>query len=209
MNDKKYLQSVQPKRNQLQNSGVDATDLITNAFANLDESALKEITKKAAEEKIYLEKKKINLMIDREEAINAVGLHLETLDVLDSQRGRNKKRIGERIRDGEFVSSSVKITNDIKTGAGNMRIETKSAGTCFVATAAYEDESHPDVVFLRLFRDGFLSRYSLGNKFILWYYKNGPKMACKVKKHPYLKAITLHFLKGLVFIMKKSHSPNV
>jgi hypothetical protein len=203
MGDEKYLPSEREKRNQLQNSGENSTDLISNAFANLDEKHRKVMATKAADEALRLESKWRDQRLDGEAASHSVKLHLDALDSLNAQRDRKRKRLGERIRDGEFKNSSDKIINDVKTGAGNMRIESTSAGTCFVATAAYEDEHHPDVVFLRLFRDGFLSRYYIGKRFISWYYRNGPKLASKVKKSHGMKVITLSCLKFLVSIMRK------
>jgi hypothetical protein len=40
---------------------------------------------------------------------------------------------------------------------------------CFVATTAYDDRNHPDVVLLSKFRDEVLTRSSAGRSFIDWY----------------------------------------
>ena len=52
-----------------------------------------------------------------------------------------------------------------------------SGGACFVATAAYGDPHHPDVVAMRAFRDTHLIRFRAGRTFIRFYWIVGPKMA--------------------------------
>ena len=56
-----------------------------------------------------------------------------------------------------------------------------SGGSCFVATAAYGNRLHPDVVTLRSFRDNVLVCYPSGRAFIRLYWKAGPVMAKAVK----------------------------
>lgn len=53
-------------------------------------------------------------------------------------------------------------------------------GGCFVATAAYGDRLHPDVVDLRRFRDKVLVRHRAGHALIGAYRVVGPRMACIV-----------------------------
>ena len=53
----------------------------------------------------------------------------------------------------------------------------KKSGSCFVATAVYEDYDHPQVIRLRAFRDHFLSSSSLGRILIRIYYVVGPFLA--------------------------------
>lgn len=54
-----------------------------------------------------------------------------------------------------------------------------SGGACFVATAAYGDPMHPDVVALRAFRDTYLVRSGSGRAFIRFYWWFGPKLAAR------------------------------
>ncbi|MBL4919000.1 calcium-binding protein [Szabonella alba] len=54
-------------------------------------------------------------------------------------------------------------------------------GTCFVATAAFGDRMHPDVVWLRHWRDTVLIRSAAGRCFIRAYWKIGPVMARHVR----------------------------
>lgn len=56
-----------------------------------------------------------------------------------------------------------------------------SGNSCFVATAAYGDRLHPDVITLRRFRDEVLVRYRPGRAFVRFYRLIGPKIAWMVR----------------------------
>ncbi|MFG6083377.1 calcium-binding protein [Paracoccus litorisediminis] len=63
------------------------------------------------------------------------------------------------------------------------RGENGSGGSCFVATAAYGDRLHPDVVSLRAFRDIHLVKFRAGRTFIRLYWIVGPILARHVRPH--------------------------
>ena len=56
-----------------------------------------------------------------------------------------------------------------------------AGGACFVATAAYGDRLHPDVVTLRRFRHQVLVHYPAGRAFIRLYWLVGPQLARLVR----------------------------
>lgn len=56
--------------------------------------------------------------------------------------------------------------------------------TCFIATAAYADPWHPDVRFLRRFRDTWLVQRAWGRAFIWLYWQLGPRLAVPVRRNP-------------------------
>lgn len=56
-----------------------------------------------------------------------------------------------------------------------------TAGACFVATAAYGDAAHPDVILLRRLRDEVLVRSAAGRAFIRAYWRIGPVLARLVR----------------------------
>ncbi len=62
-------------------------------------------------------------------------------------------------------------------------------GGCFIATCVYENFDHPNVVYLRLFRDLELARYGFGRRFIAFYYAKGPILARRLAPHPRAKAM--------------------
>jgi hypothetical protein len=76
-------------------------------------------------------------------------------------------------------------------------------GTCFVATAAYGDPWHPDVVFLRAFRDQWLVHRGWGRAFIAFYWRVGPKMAGQVRRSPGLARPAKAVISGIVRLLRK------
>ena len=69
---------------------------------------------------------------------------------------------------------------------------------CFIATAAYSSPVHSDVMILRNYRDSVLKQSFLGRKFIYFYYRYSPKVACILDQHEYLKAPTRWALKLVI-----------
>lgn len=65
---------------------------------------------------------------------------------------------------------------------------------CYIATMAYGDYDHPQVMELRRFRDGFLSKTIFGRRFIKFYYKYSPSLVEKLKNK---QSINLIIRKGL------------
>lgn len=67
---------------------------------------------------------------------------------------------------------------------------------CFIATAAYENPLHPDVIFLRYLRDAYLKQHVLGRRFIFYYYRHSPKIAEFLEAQRFLRRFVqanLHF----------------
>ncbi|GGD28586.1 calcium-binding protein [Sinisalibacter lacisalsi] len=76
-------------------------------------------------------------------------------------------------------------------------------GTCFVATAAYGDPWHPDVVFLRAFRDQWLVHRAWGRAFIAFYWRVGPIIAGPVRRRPGLARPSKALISGIVGLLRK------
>lgn len=72
------------------------------------------------------------------------------------------------------------------------------AGRCFIASSAYLSPTHSDVMFLRNYRDSVLKQSFLGRKFIYFYYRYSPKVACILDRHDFLKAPTRWALKLVI-----------
>lgn len=75
-------------------------------------------------------------------------------------------------------------------------------GGCFVATCAYGDEDHADVIFLRLYRDLELSGHAPGRAFISAYYRLGPWLAAAIAPFPWLRRLARGALAALVRAMR-------
>lgn len=178
---------TEEKQVQLHNSGgLKVGGIIDQSLSLLTPEQQQNLAGKAAEAALALEIKAREHNIDYYNGRKAAEDHTETFAMLDKQ--------------GKLTSQ--KIVSDIKTGAGQMRIESKSGTTCFVATAAYGNPDHADVVFLRNFRDGLLVNYEAGRAFISWYWKAGPKLAGIVKKSSTLQVFSKWCLSCLVSLLR-------
>lgn len=78
--------------------------------------------------------------------------------------------------------------------------ETSSA--CFIATAAYATENHPDIDTFRTFRDKVLLANSLGKLFVRVYYQVGPYLANYVKKNLIIQQLIRRCLRYLATWMR-------
>ena len=87
-----------------------------------------------------------------------------------------------------------KIPFDLTLTKINFHIEKENNTSCYIATMAYGNYNHPQVMELRRFRDNFLSKTIIGRNFIKLYYKYSPSLVEKLKnKHK----INLIIRKGL------------
>lgn len=179
----KNLPTTQSRDGLVNTGGLNAGSLIDQSLSRLNQSQIQNLVAKAAEEALRLEVKA------REQNIDYVGGKKAIEDHVDAFNGLDKRNKLDRHS----------ITSNVKTGAGNMRIESRSgAPTCFVATTAYGDPSHPDVVLLRRFRDEVLVNSAAGRSFVAWYWRAGPKLARAFGWSPKLRGIARGALKGVV-----------
>ena len=75
---------------------------------------------------------------------------------------------------------------------------------CFIATAAYGSPLAHEVVLLQRFRDKYLSRNSLGEKFLQAYYRFSPYLARLIRQNKVLKLLTIGLLTPIILLIKKS-----
>ena len=94
--------------------------------------------------------------------------------------------------DNYVPDHSVEDPQDYNSGSG---------GSCFVATAAFGDRMHPDVVALRLFRDHHLVRTAMGRSFVRLYWIVGPRLAAVTKPHQLHAAVFRQLLTGAVIVL--------
>jgi hypothetical protein len=144
----------------LHDNGLRAGSLIEQSLASLTREQTHTLRLKAAEKAFESEAntQKNNDLFDS--AKKSVSMHVQAAHSLPG-------RVGESHR----ISSG-----NIKTGNGTLNIESRSGASCFVASVAYNDPNHPDVMFLRAFRDTVLTNSALGRSFINWYGRHGPQL---------------------------------
>ena len=76
-----------------------------------------------------------------------------------------------------------------------------SGASCFIATAVYGDQQHPDVWLLRWYRDEVLRTTVLGRSFITLYWIIGPRMAEVISNSPLLTHIVYALIKFFVHLL--------
>jgi hypothetical protein len=76
-------------------------------------------------------------------------------------------------------------------------------GMCFVATAAFGDPNHIDVMFLGRFRDEILSQHALGRKFIAIYARIGPGLARFVMKWGTFRRVSRSTIAAIVMGLRR------
>ena len=171
---------------QLHDGGFQAGSLIDQAISRLSDHQKSELIARAGEEALRLEVKSREQDIDYKFGQKAIQDHIDTFGMLD--------------KSGRMTRQSV--VSEVKTGAGKMKIESKSGATCFVASVAYEDPNHPDVMFLRFYRDTVLVNSYLGRAFISFYWKAGPNLSLVVSKSDMLKKIARKSIGKVVEYLK-------
>jgi len=168
--DNKQLTSAE--KTSLSGTGNDAIgSFISSAANSLTNEQKSEIATIAAQEKIRLEAKAIEQSLDYEHAKRQIDDHKQAFENLD--------------RSGSLTRH--KLSTDVKSGAGTTKIESKAGASCFIATAAFDGESHETVKKLRRWRDSHLIRTRLGRTFVSLYWRIGPRVAPIVSNHIYLK----------------------
>ena len=79
---------------------------------------------------------------------------------------------------------------------------TKSSGACYIATMAYGDYDHPQVILLRQFRDNTLEKSAFGKWFIKNYYYYSPQLVEKLKEKKTVNIIIRKILNQFIKVIK-------
>jgi hypothetical protein len=166
---------------QLHDNGLRAGSLLEQLPAYLTSEQVQKLAAEAVEESIRIEGKARERDLDYRAATRAIEEHIPTVN---------------RLPGGQIHST----TTSINTGSRNMTIK---SGACFVATTAYGDRNHPDVVLLRKFRDEVLTRSSVGRSFIDWYWRTGPYLARGISHSPHLRSGSRWLISCLVLLIRK------
>lgn len=116
----------------------------------------------------------------------SVIISLSAMDMspnLRIQFNKNKEVI--KSIQNQIFNATASTAESLGRSAGEIarRVTTgkNSSGGCYIATMAYGDYEHPQVKFLREFRDDILDKYIFGRYFIKTYYKYSPKLVEKLK----------------------------
>lgn len=100
------------------------------------------------------------------------------------------------------VSSSSSYSSSASQTSSTSSPSSSSSG-CYIATMAYGNYDHPQVVELRNFRDKILSKYWAGRCFIKIYYKYSPKLVERLKDKPIINTTIRQILNHSINVLKK------
>lgn len=94
--------------------------------------------------------------------------------------------------------------NSNNSTLNNINSQLNPSGGCYIATMAYGDYDHPQVMVLRQFRDSYLSNRGWGRKFINFYYANSPHWVEVLKSHRHTNVLIRKVLDSFVYLWKKT-----
>jgi len=108
-----------------------------------------------------------------------------------------------RNRYNENKNSLSNLRNQLASiNTGGSRTGSGSGGSCYIATMAYGDYDHPQVLVLRKFRDEVLTKSKAGNLFINLYYRTSPKLVSLLKGHESINAFIRTILNLFIKLIK-------
>lgn len=117
-----------------------------------------------------------------------------TIGLMDLRQDFKTKYIKNRAS----LSSLKTQLADVNVGAG---ANSGSSG-CYIATMAYGDYEHPQVIILRQFRDDVLDKSAFGKWFIKTYYHYSPNLVEKLKSKQIINAIIRKALNQFIKFIK-------
>ncbi len=88
------------------------------------------------------------------------------------------------------------------SSSGSGSSSSGSSGDCYIATMAYGDYDHPQVMILRQFRDEVLDKSSFGKWFIKTYYHYSPKLVERLKNKKTVNSIIRKALNQFIKLIK-------
>ncbi len=111
---------------------------------------------------------------------------------------RKKARSFDDVPDEVFELLKSKSSSEGAIGINTLLNALKDVvpdkGACFIATAVFEGEEKQEVQTFRAFRDQYLLKSYLGQKFISYYYRVGPGCAAFVQRHELFRLFIKNFI---------------
>lgn len=139
-------------------------------------------------EKINAAQQMANITSDRDSLKGDVASALSTMSMISSLDMTAECR--------NYFNSNNSTLNSINS-------QLNPSGGCYIATMAYGDYDHPQVMVLRHFRDSYLSKREWGQKFISFYYANSPRWVETLKGHKRINSLIRKILDSFVYLWKK------
>lgn len=161
---------------------------VTNSLYLKISSAVASAAINALVEKINAAQQMANITSDRDSLKGDVASALSTMSKISSLDMTSECR--------NYFNSNNSTLNSINS-------QLNPSGGCYIATMAYGDYDHPQVMVLRHFRDSYLSKREWGQKFINFYYANSPRWVETLKDHKRINSLIRKMLDSFVYIWKK------
>lgn len=90
----------------------------------------------------------------------------------------------------------------VNTGGGSSSGGSSGSSGCYIATMAYGDYDHPQVIILRQFRDQVLDKSAFGKWFIKTYYHYSPRLVERLKNRRTVNIIIRKVLNQFIKLIK-------
>lgn len=110
--------------------------------------------------------------------------------------------IMSKISSLDMTSQCRSYFNNNNSTLNSINSQLNPSGGCYIATMAYGDYNHPQVMVLRDFRDSFLSKRDWGKRFITYYYAHSPNWVEQLKDHKTINAVIRKGLDAFVLLWK-------
>lgn len=199
-NAKSLVSSCKSKLQNIKNILGSTDELYLNVSSAVVSNALGMIIEVVNEAQSGLEYNRAKLLLLPSivsDAVSAIGL-MDSLDMNSQTRRRfleNKATINSINTQLDSVRRQIRSATSTSSNSG-------SSG-CYIATMAYGDYNHPQVMELRKFRDEFLNKSALGRSFIRFYYKYSPGLVERLKDKPKTNNIIRKLLDQFIKTIRK------
>lgn len=196
-NAKTLISSCKVKLQNIKNILGSSNELYLSISSALVGNALGMIIEVVNKAQRGIEYNKANLLLLLSTVSNAVS----AINLMDSFDMNSQTR-------RRFLNNKATILN-INTQLDSVRKQivsetTKPPGNgCYLATMAYGDYDHPQVIELRKFRDEYLDKTLIGRGFIRLYYKFSPLLVEKLKNKPRTNILIRKLLDKFIKTIRK------
>lgn len=198
-NAKSLISSCKSKLQNIKNILGSSDELYLNVSSAVVSNALGMIIEVVNDAQSGLEYNRAKLLVLPSivsDAVSAISL-MDSLDMNSQTRRRfseNKATINSINTQLDSVRRQIRSATSSSSSSG-------SSG-CYIATMAYGDYDHPQVMELRKFRDEFLNKSVLGRIFIRLYYKYSPLLVQRLEDKPKTNDIIRTLLDQLIKIIR-------
>lgn len=136
-------------------------EILSIVLKSLSQEDIQRLKQKAAEGALALEMDKLTKVNQFHVSSADISSFISTVRELEVAHNR--------------PGSTYTASGSFKTASGTTTIQSKKG--CYIATQVYCGEWHPNVIFLKSFRDSFLLKNTYGESFVRCYYAVSPKLS--------------------------------